>query len=83
MAKKQAGVVSKVSRSKDGRRLWCWCPPGYGNRPLLPPLKFHLEPLHDPCEEILPDDLSPEAQALLARDRIAWAARVLNRRLHE
>ncbi len=77
VAKKQTGVISKLSHSKDGRKLWCWCPPGYGDKPFLPPLEFELEPLDDPSEEILPDDLSPEAKDLLDRDRLAWALRVL------
>ena len=67
-----------MGHSKDGRKLWCWCPPDYGDKTFLPPLEFDLEPLDDPSEEILPDDLSPEAEELLARDRLAWASRVLN-----
>src|SRR5262249_36215914 len=38
-AKKQLGVASRFSRSKDGRCLWYWCPPGYGKKP-LPPIYY-------------------------------------------
>ncbi|MFL5339141.1 MAG: AAA family ATPase [Gemmataceae bacterium] len=72
-AKRQLKIASKVGHTPEGRRCWLWCPPPE-------PMPSILDPLEPVEMEDLHARLSGEGEAVLNRDKLAWAARVLRGR---
>jgi hypothetical protein len=72
-AKRQLKIASKVGWNDDGRRCWLWCPPEEEYESSLPPME-------DLVMERMPKELSVAGRAVLERDQLSWAGKVLRGR---
>jgi hypothetical protein len=79
-AKRQLKIKSQVSYTSKGKRCWLWCPPSEPYVSPLPPLEIELEPIDDPNEDPLPNDLGAKGRSMIERERLNWAKRVLDGR---
>src|SRR5260370_25471997 len=72
-AKRQLKIASKVGWNADGRRCWLWCPPEEEEESPLPPMEDYF--MAD-----IPRELSDAGRAVLERDQLSWAGKVLRGR---